>query len=110
MQIFFDGSAEERQRLHLEAKKSKTKFGMFRKGDDVQAHIFGMHTQHSHFMTQFLHVHDGYEFIGAGFLKNGIAEWGSESCCEYFGFDRPEDEKQAMSLLEELQLEISAIF
>jgi hypothetical protein len=66
------------------------KFAMLRRGRSCETLLFPRSLTHAHVAGMCLDQDDKLEFIGAGWVENGVPRWGSESCEERFGTDRPE--------------------
>ena len=57
------------------------KFAMFKResGEHI-THLFPYHLTHSQVVEHLTVQDSGLMFVGAGFVLNGAADWGSESC------------------------------
>jgi hypothetical protein len=102
MIIIQGGTAEKNEILH-DAKHVSVKFVMVSDDKEIQTHLFGTYTQHSHYADAFLDARPQFRLVGAGFVRKEIPEWGSESCKEEYGYDRPKDPPAADQLLADIR-------
>ncbi len=109
MTIILQGSAAEKNEILHDAKNVSVKFVMVSDGNDTQAHLFGTYTQHSHYADAFLDAHPAFRLIGGGFVRKEMPEWGSESCQDEYGYDRPKDQGAAAQVLADLKEELFKI-
>ncbi len=104
MRLAMQGSAAERNEVLDDMKHGSVKFAMFQgKNDAITTHLFGTHHQHSHYVAAQLDADDSLRLLGAGFVRKGVPEWGSESCRDEYGYDRPENSQEAGHLIDTLR-------
>ena len=101
------GEAQKQLKRDMQAHPG-CKFVLFAgpSGGEI-AHLFPYHLTHSHVVDYLFKNDPTLIFVGAGFVMNGIPDWGSQSCMQRFGRDRPRDEGKQEALLDELQEEIA---
>lgn len=107
MKLLIFGTPSEQGIVKAEAKTVSVKFIILRKNDGaIVTFLFGTHTQHSHFADAMIEEDSSLMLVGGGFVRKGVAEWGSESCRDFYGYDRPEEPEEAKNVLGELQEEV----
>jgi hypothetical protein len=86
--VFPDGEARER------VNEDRTldpgcKFAMFRTGKTYVTVLFPRSLIHADVAGAYASSHPDLQFTGAGFVFGNVPRWGSESCVERYGDDRP---------------------
>ena len=75
---------------------------MLRRGATCETLLFPRSLMHAEVAGMCLEHDKKLSFIGAGWVLNGVPRWGSESCEQRYGTDRPEG-KELETRLRELQ-------
>ncbi|PIQ77180.1 hypothetical protein COV82_05835 [Candidatus Peregrinibacteria bacterium CG11_big_fil_rev_8_21_14_0_20_46_8] len=89
MKVIFKNEAKE-----LLSRGHRIKFAIFKDGENMRAILFPSDTIHADAVKEELLQLPHLEFIGAGALaKHAEPMWGSQSCEDEFGYDRPGNEE-----------------
>lgn len=98
MQLLLPAGEELLALKHDMTQDPGCKFVMFRRGTDLVTALFPHHHTHSDQAEVQRKNDPTLQFLGAGFILNGMPRWGSESCVKRMGVDRPAIKQQAECL------------
>lgn len=84
------------------------KFAMLRRKKTCETLLFPRSLMHAEVAGMCLEHDAALEFVGAGWVLNGVPRWGSESCRERYGTDHPKG-ADGEARLRELQSALAEI-
>lgn len=97
--------------------KMPLKFVSFDTPDEATVSVFSHELKHSQFAQRICKILGNPDFQGAGeinpisvaFGRPVEVNWGSNTCRDAYGFDRPSDEEVANKILESIRMRIESI-